>query len=309
MTVYNKIALNTDEQLDLLIDRGMDIGDRSHAFTALYHINYYRLRAYWLQFEQTPTHGLDHAFKAGTTLEQVLLLYRFDRALRLLLLDSIERIEISLRARWANELGQRYGAFAHEEPRHFTQHHIWQQGLAELSNEYIRSRETFAEHHRRRYPQLTTPPIWVASELMTLGSLSRWLQNLRVPKDRQAVADAYGLDEKVLVSFTHHLTIVRNHCAHHGRVWNRKLSLKMLLPSKKPAGLAASFHPLEDRRIYNTLTMLVYLMQRLEPITLHPKASDWPQRLTHLILSASHRELAAMGFPSDWEERWAWMNG
>jgi abortive infection bacteriophage resistance protein len=57
---------------------------------------------------------------------------------------------------------------------------------------------------------------------MTLGHLSRWLHNLRIPRDRQIVADAYGLDEKVLTSFVHHLTIVRNHCAHHGRVWNRK---------------------------------------------------------------------------------------
>lgn len=309
MTVYSKIALSTDEQLDLLIHRGMDVGDRSHAFNALHHINYYRLRAYWLQFEQPPTHGLDHSFRAGTTLDQVLTIYRFDRALRLLLIDAIERIEISLRTRWANELGQRYGAFAHEEQSHFTQPHIWQQGLAELNKEYTRSRETFAEHYRRQYPQLATPPLWVASELMTLGSLSRWLQNLRAPKDRQAIADAYGLDEKVLVSFIHHLTVVRNHCAHHGRVWNRKLSLKMLIPSKKPAGLAASFHPAEDRRIYNTLTMLAYWMQRLQPSASHGKATDWQQRLMQLIQSTPHINVSAMGFPSDWQQRSVWIDG
>jgi abortive infection bacteriophage resistance protein len=68
---------------------------------------------------------------------------------------------------------------------------LWQQSRDELAKEYARSRETFAEHYRSQYPQLTSPPLWVACELMTLGHLSRWLQNLRIPKDRQTIADAY----------------------------------------------------------------------------------------------------------------------
>ncbi|KQV28882.1 hypothetical protein ASC97_24025 [Rhizobium sp. Root1203] len=39
----------------------------------------------------------------------------------------------------------------------------------------------------------------------------------KLSSDRQAIAKPYGLDEKVLISLTHHLTYVRNICAHHGR--------------------------------------------------------------------------------------------
>lgn len=300
MNQYGKPALTTDQQVDLLIRRGMRIADRGQALQHLSHINYYRLRAYWLPFEQAVASGGDHAFAAGTDFAVVLAIYDFDRELRLLLIDAIERVEISLRTRLANVLSLRYGPFAHEDSKHFARTHSWQLCHDELAKEYARSRETFAEHYRTQYPRLPSPPLWVACELMTLGHLSRWLQNLRIPRDRQAIADAYGLDEKVLVSFAHHLTIVRNHCAHHGRVWNRKLSLKMQIPGKKPAGLSAQFNPAQDRRLYNTLTMLAYLMSVISP------ASSWRQKLKALIQATPQIGVADMGFPTGWEQLAIW---
>src|SRR5258707_1149820 len=99
-TMFNKPALTVDQQINLLIKRGMKILDRNFAQQNLSHINYYRLRAYWLPFEIQPTTTEAHEFRPGTTLEHVIALYTFDRELRLLLLDAIERIEISLRAQW-----------------------------------------------------------------------------------------------------------------------------------------------------------------------------------------------------------------
>ena len=139
----------------------------------------------------------------------------------------------------------------------------WHKSQDELCKEYDRSRETFAKHYRQRYPELVRPPIWVACELMTLGHLSRWLKNLAKPDDRQRIADHYGLDERVLLSFAHHLTVVRNHCAHHGRVWNRRFALRFTLPTKKPRHIASAFNPGEPQLIYNTLTMLAYLLDPL----------------------------------------------
>ena len=104
-------------------------------------------------------------------------LYAFDRELRLLLLDAIERVEISLRAQWANILALKYGSFAHENPSIFKNRNIWQIGYDELIKEYIRSKETFAEHYRTKCSYLRSPPIWISSEMMMLGQLSRW-QNL-----------------------------------------------------------------------------------------------------------------------------------
>lgn len=300
MTQYNKTALTTSQQVALLVRRGMRINDHAQAQQYLTHISYYRLRAYWLPFEQAATNGDDHAFVAGTDFDTVLAIYNFDRELRLLLIDAIERVEISLRTQLANVLSLRYGPFAHKDVNHFAKNLLWQQCRDELLKEFSRSRETFAEHYRIKYPKLSSPPLWVACELMTLGHLSRWLQNLRIPKDRQSIANAYGLDEKVLVSFAHHLTIVRNHCAHHGRVWNRKFAVKMLIPNKKPQGLSAAFNPAQDRRLYNTLTMLAYLMSVISP------ASTWRQRLKALIQATPQIDVADMGFPVGWEQLSIW---
>ena len=107
---FTKPPKTFDEQVDLLMSRGMEVGDLERAKRYLAHLNYYRLAAYWLPFEQDhPT----HRFKTGTRFETILELYIFDRELRLLVMDAIERIEVSLRTRWAYHLAHTYGPHAH----------------------------------------------------------------------------------------------------------------------------------------------------------------------------------------------------
>jgi abortive infection bacteriophage resistance protein len=141
-------------------------------------------RAYWLPFESEVTSG-QHAFFRGTTLEEILLIYDFDRELRPLLLDAIERVEISLRAQLAHSLALKYGPFAHTDSDLFRRRDVWETCTEELGKEYRRSREIFAKHYRNNYNHLELPPIWVACELMALGHISRWLHNLKNPSDRQ----------------------------------------------------------------------------------------------------------------------------
>ncbi len=297
---FNKPALTVDQQINRLLERGMAIPDRKRARHYLTHINYYRLRAYWLPFETEPANGDDHAFVADTNFETILAIYVFDRDLRLLLLDAIERIEISLRTTLAQHLATAYGPFAHDDGTHFKDRSSWEKSQDELRKEYERSRETFAKHYRERYPELVSPPIWVACELMTLGHLSRWLKNLTKPDDRQQIADQYGLDERVLVSFAHHLTVVRNHCAHHGRVWNRRFGLRFTLPTKKPRHIASDFNPGEPQLIYNTLTMLAYLLDLLSP------GHHWRREIHQLLAAHPEIDPTAMGFPGHWRETSLW---
>ena len=97
---FTKPATSITDQLALLRRRGMVIDDEASARHYLQHISYYRLRAYWLTYE-TPAAAGDHAFRPGTRFEDVLALYVFDRQLRLLVMDAIERVEVALRAGWA----------------------------------------------------------------------------------------------------------------------------------------------------------------------------------------------------------------
>ena len=107
---FGKPAKTFEEQVELLQSRGMIVDDIQEATFYLQHLNYYRLCAYWLDFE------LDHAthqFKPDTNFKDVLKLYIFDRELRLLVLDGIERIEVSVRSQWAYYLAHRHSPHAH----------------------------------------------------------------------------------------------------------------------------------------------------------------------------------------------------
>jgi len=293
---FEKPPKTFDEQVDLLISRGMRIDDPERARRYLSHLNYYRLAAYWLPFEQDhPT----HRFKPGIDFNLVLQHYIFDRKLRLLVMDAIERIEISLRTRWAYHLAHTYGPHALLNPDLFRIGWSHAENVNALIDTVRSSSEVFIRHFDS-YDE-TLPPVWVTCEIMTLGQLSKWYSNLRRRQDRNEVARTYGLDEANLTSFLHHLTVVRNHCAHHARIWNREFTFLWKLPRKKPPTLHHNFNPDDGRKIYNTLVMLAYLLYTMGPNT-------WKQRLKGLFAEHPKVNTRAMGFPRDWHTRSIWQN-
>lgn len=278
----------------------MKIPDRELARRHLSHINYYRLRAYWLPFEQNPNGRGGHQFISGTCFNDILTGYNFDRRLRLFLLDAIERVEVSFRTLWAHTLSLKYGAHAYLKPHIFMSLQKYSDCLDSLKEEIARSKETFVQHYRRCYTDPDLPPIWAVCEIMSLGQLSKWFQNLKHRQDRIALAKSYGLDEGVVQSFIHHLTHVRNLCAHHSRLWNRLFTVTMQLP-KYPELLSECCNPHASRKIYNTLVMLGYILKTIIP------DSTWIHRLRQLINEFPRVDLAAMGFPRDWEKLSIWM--
>ncbi len=92
---YTKRSLTITDQLNQLEDRGIDMGNSQEASIFLEFVSYYRLSGYWKSFEQPCTNK--HIFQENTRFGDVKRLYEFDRKLRLLILDAIERIEIALR--------------------------------------------------------------------------------------------------------------------------------------------------------------------------------------------------------------------
>ncbi|MBL8288001.1 MAG: Abi family protein [Rubrivivax sp.] len=299
---YAKPALSVAEQLALLQRRGMVVNHEADAARLLQHVNYYRLRGYWLPFEESYAPGANHRFRTGTTFEQVSGRYTFDRQLRLLVLDAIERIEVSFRANWALVLALRHGPHAFEDPNRFWRQDRHAHCLSELDEELARSKETFVVHYQRHYDDPARPPVWAVCEVMTLGQLSKWLDNLKARPDRQAIAAAYGIDEQLLCSFAHHLSYVRNLCAHHARLYNRGLTLTFKLP-RRPAPLAAAMNPRADRRLYNTLATMQYLMARISP------GHSWTARLFDLLDQHPDVSGSEMGFPEDWRQREVWAEG
>ncbi len=291
---FSKTPTTYQQQVKLLQQRGMEINDAQSAQFYLRHLNYYRLAAYWLPFEADHK---SHTFKAGTSFEQVLNLYVFDRELRLLVLDAIERIEVSVRARWAYEFAHHHGHHAHLDPTLARKRYHWEKNLNQLKGEVARADEVFIRHLCQEYSD-DLPPVWAVCEVMSLGLLSRWYQNMKPLGTRSAIAKTYGVNERTLQSWLHHLSTVRNICAHHSRLWNRELTVLPTIPAPAPKRLRGQFIS-ESRKIYNSLTMMLHLMNIVAP------DHHWRARLISLIDSHSI-PVAAMGFPNDWKTRHIW---
>jgi abortive infection bacteriophage resistance protein len=136
---YSKCALSYDEQLSLLKQRGLVVPDRPYAIDILSRISYYRLSAYWHPFRMKDADGLRQSqLQPGTTFEDVLSLYEFDRKLRLLVLDALERVEVSIRTAVTHCLGKVQSTFAHEDPNNFHPRFAHKAWVVKLHHETLR---------------------------------------------------------------------------------------------------------------------------------------------------------------------------
>lgn len=298
MPPFTKPAQSIQQQIALLTGRGMSISDPSRAEHALEHISYYRLRAYWLPFEINPQDP-NHPIRPGTTFDDVLALYDFDRRLRLLLIDGIELVEVAARGSWAQRMAMRHGPHGYLNAALYPDPSKFAQNLNDLQREINRSRDLFIQHYRTKYTSPPHPPVWMVSEVMSFGALSKWLNALGPAADRKAIARPSGLAERVYMSFLHHLVTVRNTCAHHSRTWNRQFAVTMTLPAH-PTDLASSINATAPTQIYNTLTVMAFVLSRIAP------ASTWSKRVAELIDRHPTSDLTAMGFPSNWKKRSVW---
>src|SRR3989338_3182933 len=142
---YKKPALKYEQQLDLLIARGLALKDKAKATKLLSQIGYYRLSAYRIPFQNEAD-----KFISGTTFEDIYYLYIFDRELRFFVLQNLETIEIAIRSFLTYELSHKHGPFGYIDPSNyspmFKNHAKW---LEDAQKEISRSRETFIEHYAK----------------------------------------------------------------------------------------------------------------------------------------------------------------
>jgi abortive infection bacteriophage resistance protein len=307
--LYKKPPTTISEQIELLKARGM-AGDESQIERWFETVGYYRLSVYWLPFEEHPEKGATRSkqFKPGTTFETIIDIYVFDRKLRLLVMEAIERVEIALRSRWTNRLSLAHGAHAHLQSGAFQSEDDYNKLLSDLTARAQESREVFVEHYRRNYNDPSMPPLWIVTELMSFGQLERWFSATRDPKIKSAVAKDVGLPSREVLDGTLKLLrYIRNICAHHGRLWNRRTVWRLPLIRRFRENLEVVETATEkgvqaesENFIYNALVILILMLKHQSGDTTFPK------RLTELIRTRSSEQQKVMGFPKGWQNRPCW---
>lgn len=292
----NKPPKTYTEQLDILKKRGLLVPDEARALHCLQHHNYYRLSAYRFPIA---VQGNPDQFLAGTTFDDLWSLYHFDRTLRQLVSEAVKRVEISVRSRWAYVLAHAHGPQAYEHAPVFRNPQRHTDALARLDEELSRSHEDFVAHYKNKY-HMTRPPIWAACEVMSFGLLSRFYENIKRNSERKQISTTYGLSPETLESLLQHCSYIRNLCAHHSRLWNRRFTVTLQLPKSSPPSVIQNLNPPADRLIYNTLVLLLHMVRVIEP------TANWPHRLHQHLLTLKPDFLSHMGFPTDWQQRPFW---
>lgn len=324
LTPYQKPHFSVPDQIALLKQRGLGIADDAVAEAVLQRLGYYRLSGFWYPMKRsivraTPDGKLrsevQDKFQAGAELRHAADLYVFDKKLRLLLSDAIERIEVGLRVDVAHIVGAR-DAWAHLNPNelhgnfatkidratNLTRHQGWMTRLAEIEG---RSKEDYVKHFRAKY---SSPlPIWISIELWDFGTLSMFIEGLKVA-DKEALALRYGIPVTrwdLLQTWARALNHLRNICAHHSRLWNRSPSdqPKLSRVGEIPHLDHLQGDPLAASRLYAPTAVAQYLLRTLNP------NSTWGARVRAHALSfpgGPGLDFRATGFPVGWEAQPLW---
>lgn len=298
---FAKPPLPVEEQVKLLQSRGLCISDSERAGRYLLSIGYYRFSAYCIPFELS--HGQVHQFRNGTSFDDILELYIFDRKLRCLFWEALERVEVHIRTQWVYNLTtQTQDPFAHLKPINFSDQVDYQKDLKKLKEEVNRGKkETFVKHFFDYYEE-PLPPLWACVHLMTLGELIRWVQNTQNARVRNKVAQSLGFTKYYpFYGFAVALTELRNVCAHHVRLWNRSFMKSPRLVKDLNVPGFERFLPIASGNKFYTFAILLSAVLKAH----NPKTS-WPSRLGNLLSTRTSWQLTAMGLPPNWKECEVW---
>lgn len=315
MTNSPKEWKSYQEQIAILQSRGMIIDDEREAENCLKRIGYYRLSGYWYPFRQyddVNKKALD-TFKEGTKFSDISALYDFDRKLRLLALDAIERIELAIQVNIAYILGKRH-PFAHLEPAQFHTTFItlqknstnieYDEWLSDYKDLVYRARrKTFVKHNIEKYGEL---PIWVAIEVLDFGRLSKLFAGMKI-QDKLEIEKQFGLfSGKDFQTWLRGFNFIRNTAAHHGRLWNCNVLELANVPHTK-----LKLSQLKNYRPFLYFCLMNSVLKVICPST------QWHNQFLELMASFPHPENNAIsihdmgaaneaGAVTDWQKWDIW---
>lgn len=292
MKNFDKQAQPPEGHITLLQDRGLVIPAKEKAFKYLNNIGYYRLSAYFRPF----FHAKD-SFTPGTTFDDVLNLYIFDRKLRLLTIDAMERIEVAIRTAISNSMSIAFGPHWFLEKDLFICKETHRKFINIVSDctgkENEQNQTTFCKHYYNTYSSPDYPPSWMVCECLPMGTWSKLYSNLET-KHRRTISFQFDFAVNDFPGWIHSLTIIRNCVAHHARFWNTTF------PPKAKNIEKYSYKGFNIASPYAKFVIIYAMLKRFTT------KSEWPNKLQALIQDCPLDSTTTMGFPEAWFEAPFW---
>ena len=296
MARYTKTYSSPAQLTALVQSRGLHVEDIARTENYLRHIGYYRFSAYLYPLLATPKEN--HVFKPGSTFNQALDMYRFDRHLRLLMFNEIEKIEVAVRSAIVNITCRETGnPFWMTDPACFYDAKTFDKTKLLIDAELAKSREDFIEHFRNTYSD-PYPPAWMLAEILPLGILTRIYDNIKSNQIRKKIAQEFSLGVPVFNSWMTIITVARNNCGHHARVWNRTFALQVLTQRRMTQPWISI--SVNQRKAYFSLCIIKYFLNIISP------NNDMKAKIDALLSAYPSIDITAMGFPRGWESEPLW---
>jgi abortive infection bacteriophage resistance protein len=254
---------------------------------------------YALPFQVGGTGSNRHCFKPGTLFNAILERYVFDRKLRLLVMDAIERIEISVRSVISNSISARRGPHWYQDHSVFKSdfdHAAFIEKVRLQINHYpkdSRKRDMHIDHYYQNYSTPEMPPCWMIFESVSFGVISTLYKNL-IPSEFGPITTEFGIPHPVFASWLHSISYIRNICAHHSRLWNLECRIKPVTAN------AFRLELTPNERVYAQLVIMQILLRRVSP------GNHWADKIKMLLAEHPTIPIANMGFRPDWAERPLW---
>lgn len=251
MTNFTKPALDLTEQIASFKKKGLQIDDEEHFLYFLKTVGYYRLSGY-----MKSASGNNQI----VTSDDLLSLYNFDRQLRLVFLNALERIEIASKSLVSNHMALTYGPFWYNDPYAVPQEII---DLIKTHKGPQDQNHKFIVHYRKKYTEPKYPPSWMVMEVIGMSDISKIISKL-TNKDLKPIAEFFNHSSRVIKSWLRSLTITRNICAHHGRLWDRFYTIS-------PERTDEIHKNILHRSLAEQIVITNYLMGKIDPRILFDK--------------------------------------
>lgn len=295
--IYTKQPISIADQISKLKSQGLIIADPNKAEKILGEVSYFRFAAYLRPMEANKQ---THQFKPNSSFENAVALYEFDNALRQLLFAAIQRIEVALRAKIIQHFSMQHGAFWFMQINLHENEHRFLENLNALDREVQRSKEEFIKEHFIKYDKPEFPPAWKTLELASFGTLSKLYYNFADNKVKKRVAREFNFPQhETLESWMRSLAALRNHCAHHARLWNRFLNATPQM-NVNLRGAWITNTQIDANKLYAVLCCVAYWLGSMG------YGNEFKKSLSQLLQQYPSVDAAAMGFPKGWQQEPLW---
>lgn len=296
-TNYSKTCTLPQDLIPLLKSRGLAISDEQKAISYLTNVGYYRLSAYCYPLLKDPKSN--HIYKDRAMFDLVINMYRFDRKLRILLFNEIEKIEVAIRSAMSNWISDALNdVFWITNSGYFYNSNVFSKALTHIQVEIEKTKEDFIAHFQSKYSN-PYPPAWMIAEIISFGLLCGIFNNLNIAGLKKKVANHFKLSLPVFSSWIVTLVNLRNLCGHHSRTWNREIPVVPAEP-KSPVFPWIDSATTDMKRIYYRICIIKYLLFTVSP------HNTFTQKLKSLLAEYPTVDIKAMGFPADWYAEPLW---